>query len=79
MLINDMNFKMKNKKAKGELEIIVGSIFFIIIIVILASSNVFTDIMKAFNIPEFGAFGVLLGILFILMIIIGIFSRIFEK
>jgi len=70
---------MKYKKGRGELEMIFGGIFFVVIMVILISSNVFSQIISAFNVPAFGGFGLLLGILFILMIIVGIATKIFGK
>lgn len=70
---------MKNKKGEGKLEMILGGIISIVILVVFLSSGVFGEIIMAFNTPEFGSFGFLLGVLFILMIIIGVLSKIFEK
>ena len=56
-----------NKIGKGEIEQVVSAIFGIIIILILISSGFISQVFQAFNGLE--AFGGVLSILFILMVI----------
>lgn len=70
---------MKNKKGKSELEMIFGAIIFVIIMIVFISSGVFREIIKVFNTPEFGGLGAFLGILFIIIIIIAFFEKLFGK
>jgi len=65
--------------AKDEFQTIGGIILFVVIMIILALAGVFGDIIKAFNIPEFGGWGLFLGILFILIIIVGFLQKLLEK
>jgi hypothetical protein len=68
-----------NKKGRSEIEFGIGAIVFFIIMGIFLAQGVFTQIISAFNVPEFGGFGLLLGVLFVLMIIAALFDRLFGK
>lgn len=68
-----------NKTGKGEFEFILGGVVFLVIMILFLSQGVFSSIISVFNIPEFGGFGILLGFLFILIVIVGFFEKLFEK
>lgn len=70
-----------NKKGSGEIERIVGLVFgifvFIMILIILASGDFFSSIMRAFG--TLGPLGGLAGFFFILALLAGILKAIFDK
>jgi len=68
-----------DKKGKGELETVGGLIVFVVIMFVLFIEDVFSDIIKAFNVPEFGIYGWFLGILFVLIIIMTFLENILGK
>jgi len=68
-----------NKKGKSGIEMIVGLVIFLFIIGIFLAQGIFSEIIRAFSIPEFGGFGLVLGILFVLIIIISLLDKIIGK
>ena len=68
-----------NKKARSQPEAIMGLIVLGIILVVLASSGVFSEIINAFSSPEFGSYGKLLGVLFIFLIVATLANKLLEK
>jgi uncharacterized Tic20 family protein len=73
------NLGMRSKKGKSELEFGLGIIIFVVIMGIFLFQGVFTSIISAFTVPEFGGFGLILGVLFVLMIIAALFDKLFGK
>ena len=71
-----INIQPCEKKA---FETIFGIIIFAIIMIILFTSGVFLDIIEAFNVPEFNGFGLLLGIIFVIIIIVAFLEKILGK
>ena len=68
-----------NKSGKSEGETIFGIVIFIIILIVFITKGIFSTILKGFNDPIFGGFGVLLGSLFIFIIIATLFQKILGK
>ena len=68
-----------NKKGRSEAETIGGFIIFGLILFIFISAGVFSSIINAFSQAFTGGFGLLLGVLFILIIVISLLDKILGK
>lgn len=68
-----------NNKGRSEAETIFGLGVFVIIMAILVTGGIFTTIIKSFNQAFVGGFGLFLGILFVLLIIVAFLEKILGK
>lgn len=64
-----------DKKGESEAQIIVSFALFVFIMILLINAGVLSAVLNAFNDPAFGGYGPLLGVLFVLLIIIGLLER----
>ena len=73
---NNLYMKYKKGHAENIIGIVLGIIIFFYIIYILLSSGALSSIISSFGV--LGPEGTILGVLFVILLITGIFQRIFH-